>query len=34
MKIGTCVNFSNMEDIEEKLAALRHHGFDNCQLVS
>jgi len=34
MKIGTCVGFSNMEDIEEKLAALRCHGFDNCQLIS
>ena len=34
MKIGTCVIFSNMEEIEGKLAALRHQGFDNCQLVS
>lgn len=34
MKIGTCVGFSNMEDIEGKLEDLRRHGFDSCQLIS
>ena len=33
MKIGTCVTFSAMEDFEEKLAALREHDFDSCQLL-
>lgn len=34
MKIGTCVNFSSMENMEEKLAALCTNHFDSCQLIS
>ena len=33
MKIGTCVSLSSMEGIDEKLALLRKHGFDSCQLL-
>ena len=33
MKIGTCVRFSSMADIEEKLLTLKEHGFDSCQLL-
>lgn len=34
MKIGTCIGLFTMEDIEDKLAVLRRHGFDSCQIVS
>ena len=35
MKIGTCVILSStLEGIENKLATLRKHGFDSCQLLS
>ncbi len=34
MKIGTCVSFSKIEGIEEKLDALRENNFDHCQLIS
>lgn len=34
MKIGTCINLSTMEGIEEKLLALRKYDFDNCQIIS
>ena len=34
MKIGTCVGFTGMDSIEEKLCKLRENGFDNCQLLS
>lgn len=34
MKIGTCVSFSAMDDMDEKFAVLRRSGFDSCQLVS
>lgn len=34
MKIGTCVTFSSMEGMEEKLAVLRENHFDSCQLLS
>lgn len=34
MKIGTCVSFSSMEGMEEKLAALSENNFDSCQLIS
>ena len=34
MKIGTCVNFSKIDGMEEKFAQLREHNFDSCQLVS
>ena len=34
MKIGTCVSFSAMEGMEDKLAALRENGFYSCQLIS
>lgn len=34
MKIGTCVSFSAMEGMEEKLATLQRNGFGSCQLIS
>ena len=34
MKIGTCVNFSSMDGMEEKLAILCENHFDSCQLIS
>ncbi len=34
MKIGTCVSFSDMESMEERLATLRRNGFDSCQIIS
>lgn len=34
MKIGTCVSFSSMDGMEEKLAVLRGNNFDSCQLIS
>lgn len=34
MKIGTCVSFSSMDGMEEKLAVLRGNKFDSCQLIS
>ena len=34
MNIGTCVSFSTMEGMEEKLAVLRENNFDSCQLIS
>lgn len=34
MNIGTCVSFSSMEGMEEKLAVLRENNFDSCQLIS
>ena len=34
MKIGTCVNFSEIDGMEKKFAQLREHNFDSCQLVS
>lgn len=34
MKIGTCVSFSLMDGMEEKLAVLRVNNFDSCQLIS
>lgn len=34
MKIGTCVIFSSMDGMEEKLAVLRKNNFDSCQLLS
>ena len=34
MRIGTCVSFDAMEGMSEKLATLRRHGFDCCQLVA
>ena len=34
MKIGTCVSFSSMAGMEEKLARLQKHGFTSCQLIS
>ncbi len=33
-KIGTCVRFTNMEDMAEKFDTLRKSGFDTCQLLS
>ena len=35
MKIGTCVFlYPTAEELEDKLATLRKHGFDNCQLIA
>ena len=34
MKIGVCVSLATMDGIEQRLAALRDSGFDNCQLIS
>ena len=34
MKLGTCVSFSSMEGMEEKLQQLRRFGFSSCQLIS
>lgn len=34
MKIGTCVSFSSMDGMEEKLAALYENNFDSCQFIS
>lgn len=34
MKLGTCVSFSSMEGMEEKLQQLRKFGFASCQLIS
>lgn len=34
MKIGTLVDFSSMDGMEEKLAVLRENHFDSCQLLS
>ena len=34
MKIGTCVNFTAISEMEGKFATLRDNGFDSCQLLS
>ena len=34
MNIGTCVNFTNIAEMDGKFATLRAHGFDSCQLLS
>ena len=34
MKIGTCVNFNELEGIETKFKTLCDNGFDCCQLIS
>ena len=34
MKIGTCVNFTAISEMEGKFATLRSNGFDSCQLLS
>ena len=34
MKIGTCVNFTAISEMENKFATLRNNGFDSCQLLS
>ena len=34
MKIGTCVIFNAVEEIENKFKTLQENGFDNCQLNS
>ena len=34
MKIGTCVIFNNVEEIENKFKILQENGFDSCQLHS
>lgn len=34
MKIGVCVKFKNIEEMEEKFIDLKRENFDNCQLTS
>ena len=34
MKIGTCINFTAISEMDGKFATLRTHGFDSCQLLS
>lgn len=34
MRIGTCIIFDSMAEIESKLAILQQNGFDTCQLVA
>ena len=34
MKIGTCVNFTAISEMEGKFATQRDNGFDSCQLLS
>jgi len=34
MKIGTCVIFSSMDGLEDKLVVLHENGFDSCQLLA
>ena len=34
MQIGTCIYFSSMDGMAEKLAILRDNHFDSCQLIS
>lgn len=34
MKIGTCVLFNSMEEIEQKLAMLKAYNIDSCQVIS
>ena len=34
MKIGVCVNFNNIDVIDEKIANVKKEGFDNCQIIS
>lgn len=33
MKIGVCVNFTEIETMSKKFQSLREEGFDNCQLI-
>ena len=34
IKIGVCISFDSMEDIEDKVRSLKDEGFDNCQIIS
>ena len=34
MKIGTCIIFDSIENMESKLATLQQNGFDTCQLLA
>ncbi len=34
MKIGVCVSFSVIDDMESKFKTLKEQGFDNCQIIS
>ncbi len=34
MKVGVCVEYNSIADMEEKIKKLREEGFDNCQLVA
>lgn len=34
MKIGTCIQFSSMEEMPAKLSMLRENNFDTCQLLA
>lgn len=33
MRIGTCVIFSSIEEMDTKFSTLNQHGFDSCQLL-
>ena len=33
VRIGTCVDFGNIEQVEAKFATLKENNFDNCQLM-
>ncbi len=34
MKIGTCIQFSSMEEMPAKLSVLRENNFDTCQILA
>ncbi|MBR5527880.1 MAG: sugar phosphate isomerase/epimerase [Clostridia bacterium] len=34
MKVGVCVNFDSLEEIEGKIKMMVREGFDNCQIIS
>ena len=34
MKIGTCIVFTSMEEMAQKLAVLRTYGFETCQVIA
>ena len=34
MKVGVCVMYNSISEMEEKFQALRAEGFDNCQIVA
>lgn len=34
MKVGVCVNYNSISEMEDKIKVLHTEGFDNCQLVA